>query len=748
MTAYARAFLLGTALTLSLGAMAPAVAADAPKPWMDTKLSPDQRAALLDKELTVEERVGLVHGPMAMPFLGATLPEGAIGSAGYIPGVPRLGIPALQETDASLGVANPMNVRPGDPSTALPSGLSLAATWNPEVAYKGGAMIGREAHAKGFNVLLAGGVNLARDPRNGRNFEYLGEDPLLSGTLGGESIRGIQDQHVVSTIKHFAVNDQETQRMTIDVKIGEAAARESDLLAFQLAIEKGKPGSVMCAYNKVNGAYACDNPFLLNKVLKTDWAYPGWVMSDWGAVHGVQAALNGLDQESGEQIDALLAPGGAGKVWFNEPLKAALADKTVPAERLSDMTRRILRSMFAAGLFDDPATKAPIDFNAHAQVTKAAGTEGIVLLKNKGDLLPLAAPIGGKGGKTVTVIGGFANVGVLSGGGSSQVVSDAGPGASIPLGGDGMMGAFRTVVYHASSPLKAIRAKAGEKQVRYIDGSYPAEAAAVAKTTDIAIVFVTQWMTEGADAPDLSLPNGQDALVAAVAAANPNTIVVLETGGPVHMPWLDKVAGVVEAWYPGSRGGEAIADILYGDANPSGRLPITFPASDAQLLHKDIPGADKPEFSPAEITYAEGADVGYRHYAKVGWKPLFPFGYGLSYTHFAYGDVKVTGGDTLTVSFEVTNTGKRPGQDVPQVYLTSAAGAKTQRLIGWSKVALAPGEKRRVSVTADTRLLGNFDEAAHAWQVKAGEYQVGVGASATDLALKGAAAVTASTRQP
>ncbi|MEC4594267.1 glycoside hydrolase family 3 C-terminal domain-containing protein [Nitrospirillum amazonense] len=745
MTDRMRRLLLGTALSLSLAAplATTALAAEAARPWMDTKLSPDQRADLLNKELTLDERIGLVHGPMAMPFLGAKLPEGAIGSAGYIPGVPRLGIPALQESDASLGVANPMNVRPGDPSTALPSGLSLASTWNPETAYKGGAMIGKEAHAKGLNVLLAGGVNLARDPRNGRNFEYLGEDPLLAGTLGGESIRGIQDQNVVSTIKHFAVNDQETQRMTIDVKIGEAAARESDLLAFQIAIEKGKPGSVMCAYNKVNGAYACDNPFLLNKVLKTDWAYPGWVMSDWGAVHGVEAAVNGLDQESGEQIDALLAPGGAGKVWFNEPLKAAIQDKTVPAERLSDMTRRILRSMFAAGLFDNPAAKAPIDFDAHAQVTKAAGTEGIVLLKNKGDVLPLATK-----GKTITVIGGFANAGVLSGGGSSQVVSDGGPGASIPLGGDGMMGPFRTVVYHASSPLKAIRAKAGEKAVRFNDGSYPAEAAAVAKTTNVAIVFATQWMSEGADAPDLSLPNGQDALIAAVAAANPNTIVVLETGGPVHMPWLDKVAGVVEAWYPGSRGGEAIADILFGDANPSGRLPITFPADDSQLLHKDIPGADKPEFSPAEITYTEGADIGYRRYAKTGAKPLFPFGYGLSYSHFSYGDVKVTGGDTLTVSFEVTNTGKRPGQDVPQVYLTNAAGTKTQRLIGWSKVALAPGEKKRVTVTADTRLLGSFDEAAHAWQVKAGEYQVAVGASATDLDLKGGAAVKASTRQP
>jgi len=250
---------LSCLITLALLAGAAHAAGEAPsaRPWMNPALSPDDRAGLLEKEMTLDEKIGLLHGPMAVPLFGGTVPEGALGSAGYIPGIPRLGVPALQETDASLGVANPANVRPGDVSTGLPSGLSLAASWNPETAYKGGAMIGQEAWRKGFNVLLAGGVNLARDPRNGRNFEYLGEDPLLAGTLGGEAIRGIQDQHVVSTVKHFAINDQETQRFSVDVHIDEAAARESDLLAFELAIEKGKPGSVMCAYNKVEGAKAC-----------------------------------------------------------------------------------------------------------------------------------------------------------------------------------------------------------------------------------------------------------------------------------------------------------------------------------------------------------------------------------------------------------------------------------------------------------------------------------------------------------
>ena len=251
------------------------------RPWMNARLSPDQRAALLQSAMTLDEEIDILHGDFGLPHKTGR-GAGAIGSAGFVPGVARLGVPALQETDASLGIANPFNVRKGDGATPLPSGLATASTWNPELAYAGGAMIGREAFAKGFNVLLSGGANVARDPRNGRNFEYLGEDPLLAGTLAGQAIRGVQSNHIVSTVKHFAVNDQETGRMVLDARIGEAAMRETDLLAFELAIEAGKPGSVMCAYNQINGAYACENNHLLNDVLKTDWAYPGWVMSDWG----------------------------------------------------------------------------------------------------------------------------------------------------------------------------------------------------------------------------------------------------------------------------------------------------------------------------------------------------------------------------------------------------------------------------------------------------------------------------------
>jgi beta-glucosidase len=726
---------LSAAASVAVLMFATAASAQAAKPWMNTKLSPDERARLLDAELTLDERIGLIHGPMAMPFKIKTIPRGAIGSAGYIAGVERLGIPALQESDASLGVTNPLGMRPGDGATALPSGLALAATFNAKLAYDGGALVGREARAKGFNVQLAGGVNLARDPRNGRNFEYLGEDPLLAGTLAGESIKGIEAQNVVSTVKHFALNGQETNRHWANSVIEEGAHRESDLLAFQIAIEKGQPGSVMCAYNLVNGDYSCGNDHLLNGVLKGDWAYKGWVMSDWGAVHAMNYAVKGLDQQSGEQLDD--------QVWFGAPLKAAVEKGEVPAARLSDMTRRILRSMFAAGLFDVPAAKSEIDYTANAEVARRVAQEGIVLLKNREGLLPLA-----KSAKTIAVIGGHADAGVLSGGGSSQVIAPGGAKVSIPLGGEGQMAAFRNQILHPSAPLAAIRAEAPSAKVTFNDGRYLASAVAAAKAADVVVVFGNQWMGEGEDAPDLSLPEGQDALIAAVTAANPNSIVVLQTGGPVTMPWLDQAGAVVEAWYSGAKGGEAIADVLFGEVDASGRLPMTFPVSIEQYPRVAMPGLGLPEKTRFDVVYDEGADVGYRRFAATGQKPLFPFGHGLSYTRFGYANLKVTGGDALTVSFDVTNTGQRPGKDAPQVYLTNAAGKPLQRLIGFEKVELKPGETRRVTVTADPRLLGGFDVAGKRWSLKAGDYQVAVGASSADLALKGAAKIKARSIKP
>lgn len=705
--------------------------------WDDPNLPPERRAELLNRELTLDERIGLIHGIMALPVGDKPVPPEAIAAAGYIAGIARLGIPALYESDASLGVANPLRVRPGDGATALPSGLALAATFNPALAYAGGAMIGSEARAKGFNVLLAGGVNLTREPRNGRNFEYLGEDPLLAGTLAGESIRGIQSNHIISTTKHYALNEQETARHMVNEVIDEAPLRESDLLAFELAIEGGHPGSVMCAYNKVNGDYACGNDFLLNRVLKRDWGFPGWVMSDWGAVYGAYFALHGLDQESGEQLDQ--------QVWFDAPLREAVKERLLPAARLQDMTRRILYSMFADGLFDYPLRKSDIDYPAHAEVARQEANEAIVLLRNQGNILPLKPDP-----KRILVVGGRADLGTLSGGGSSQVFApNANPRSVIPLGGAGEESAWRNMVYQSSAPLAALRARAPQAAtVVFNDGRYPLAAAALAKQADLVIVFAGQWTMEDEDVPDLSLPSGQDELIQALAAVNPHTIVVLETGGPVFMPWLEQTAAVLEAWYPGAGGADAIADVIFGMVNPSGRLPITFPASTDQLAAPLVPGFGVPPGERFEVAHPHGADVGYRWTITHQVKSLFPFGFGLSYGQFKYSKLEVQGGESLTVSFDVTNDGAFPGKDAPQVYLTSIAGQKVRRLLGFSKVEVKRGETEHVSVRVEPRLLAHFDPARHQWHVKAGTYEVGVGADAASVGLTQAVRMEESWRKP
>jgi beta-glucosidase len=643
-----------------------------------------------------------------------------------VPGIDRLSVPALKESDASLGVAYVMGLRK-DGATALPSGVAMAASWNPELLRAGGAMIGGEARAKGFNVLLAGGTNLTRDPRNGRTFEYLSEDPLLSGVLVGNAIAGIQSNHIISTIKHFALNGQETGRKFADVKIGEAAARESDLLAFKIGIETGNPGSVMCSYNRVRGEQACASDYLLNTVLKKDWRYKGFVMSDWGAVPGLDAAIKGLDQQSGEQLD----PG----VFFADKLAAAAKSDPAYAARLDDMNKRILWAIYDNGLDKNPATPGgAIDFKANSAVSLETAKQGIVLLRNTGNALPLA-----KTAQHIAVIGGYADTGVLSGAGSSQVQGKDGPAAVIPLGGTGPWASFIAEQYHRSAPVDAIKALAPQAEVNFRTGTYISDAVAAAKKADVAIVFATKWASEGLDQADLTLPRGQDALIAAVAAANPHTIVVLETGNPVLMPWLDKTAAVVEAWFPGARGGEAIASVLFGDTNPSGRLPITFPASESQLPRAKIDGYDKydPNFSgdapnkeaQIHVDYdIEGSDVGYRWFARQKATPLFPFGFGLSYTSFTGSGLKTDG---HKASFTLANTGQRAGATVGQVYLVSRNGQPLRRLVGFKRVDLAAGASAPVAVSIDQRLLADWKDGG--WSLPAGEYGFALGENAEAL---------------
>jgi len=690
---------------------------------------PDTRAATTLAQMTPAERTVLTHGVMALPVLPPPggMPAGAIPGAGFVAGLPRLGVPALTESDASLGVAYVFGLR-HDGATALPSGMAMASTWNPDLIQAGGAMIASEASAKGFNVLLAGGADLMRDPRNGRAFEYLGEDPLLTGVLAGAAITGIQSAHVISTAKHFALNDQETARHFVDVKISDAAARESDLLAFEIAIERGRPGSIMCAYNQVGGHYACDSDYLLNQVLKRDWGYKGFVMSDWGAVPAVSAALDGLDQQSGAQLDP--------KVFLAQPLADAAAADPKYAARLTDMNRRILRSIYAVGLDTNPPARHAIDFAADGKVAQAVAEEGIVLLRNQDGALPITAQA-----KRILVVGGYADTGVISGGGSSQVEGLGGPAAIVPLGGSGPFAGITGEAYQRSNPLAAIRALAPAAQVRFRDGRYISDAVLATRDADVVIVFATQGMTEGLDVPDLSLPRGQDALITALAAANPHTVVVLETGGPVAMPWLDNTAAVLEAWYPGARGGPAIANVLFGQVDPSGRLPGTFPSSVDQLPRPELPGAAtvEPNFEGrgqgGQALVAdydiEGSDVGYRWFARMGRPPLFPFGFGLSYTTFDQGDLRLAAGKVITASFTVADTGPRDGADVAQLYLVDAAGKAERRLVGFQKVALKAGERRAVSLTIDPRLLADWTGAG--WTVRPGTYRFALGASATDL---------------
>ncbi|WP_296611835.1 glycoside hydrolase family 3 protein [Sphingomonas sp.] len=699
------------------------------EPWRNRNLSAAARAAALVKAMTLQEKLTYIHG--LFPNKIDPRPADMVPSAGYVPGVPRLGIPTLRESDASLGVANQMNLRTDDVATALPSGLATAATFDPKLAYAGGAMAGAEARAKTFNVLLAGGVNLTRDAWNGRNFEYLGEDPLLAGTLAAAAVRGVESNHIVSTVKHFALNAQETGRTILNARIDEAALRESDLLAFEIAVKDGRPGSVMCAYNKVNGDWSCENRFLLTKVLRDDWKYPGWVMSDWGGVHStVKAAMAGLDQESGQELDK--------QIYFGAPFAAAVANGTIPVARLDEMVRRILTGVIASGLYDNPSPSAvqPIDYAAHADVAQRVSEASMVLLKNQGDVLPLA-----KSARKIVLIGGHADVGVLSGGGSSQVRSVGGVPIEIPLT-SGAAASFVRVTYHNSSPLKAIRAIAPGAQISYVDGKDPAAAAAAARDADIAIVFATQWATEAEDNRDIALPDNQDALIDAVAAAQSKTVVVLETGGPVLMPWIDRVPAVLEAWYPGQRGGEALARVLFGDVDATGRLPMTFARASTQLprpgplglesLKNDAAsnagsGTDEPVAS-FDVDYKEGANVGYRWYAAQNSQPLFAFGYGLHYAKLSYAKARFTGGAKPGVTVAITNQSDRATVAVPQLYVTLPDGSPL-RLAGWSREKLAPHETRSVTIAVDPRVLARWQGGR--WRQAAGSYKLTL---ATDAA--------------
>jgi beta-glucosidase len=728
------ALLLATlALSAPLFAQPPAQK-PAPGPWMNTSLSPDERADLVIKAMTLDEKVALLHG-VGMPTDDPVTPENAPSNrgVGYAVGVPRLGIPGIDMSDAAYGVrSSGIN---GRYSTALPANVAAASSWDVDAAYEYGALIGRELRAQGFNMTLGGGANITREPRNGRTFEYLGEDPVLAGTLVARLIQGTQSAHVVSDLKHYALNDQESGRTAVDISISKRAARESDLLAFEIAVTKGHPSAVMCSYNRVNGDFACENNFLLNETLKQAWKFPGFVISDWGATHSTEkASAAGLDNEQ------------PGDFFYNAKYKAAVEAGRISIAELDEHVHRILRSMFEAGVVDHPRQRSVIDPFAGFETARKIEEGGIVLLKNEKAALPLnAAKI-----KSIAVIGAHSDVGMISGGGSAQVD---------PIGGNAIMppgeGAthWQDHIWFPSSPLKAIKARAPQATVSYNPGTDAAAAAEAAKKADVAIVFAYQWEAEGMDLPSMSLPEHQDDIVAAVAAANPRTIVVLETGSPVTMPWVEKPAAILEAWYGGSDGANAVGNILFGTVNPSGKLANTFPKSEADLPHPVVtmppPASDhfdgpaSPEqwakgLPPFPVAYDEGVKVGYKWYDAEKKPVLFPFGFGLSYTTYAYSDLKVAEGDTVKVTFTLANTGARAGAEIAEVYaaLPAAAQEPPKRLVGFAKVKLDSKQKQTVTVEVDKKYLSIFDEAKNDWSLLPGEYTILVGGSSQDLPLK------------
>src|SRR5258706_820362 len=713
------------ALALDIGivclALLPASAQVSPEhktalaPWMNSRLSPDERAALVLKEMTLDEKISLLHGT-GMATLGPVSPLAgkSNGGAGYVLAIPRLGIPAIQMSDAAYGVRN--SGENGRYSTALPDDMEGAASWHPEAPYEYGALIAGELRAQGYNMSLGGGVNLTREPRNGRTFEYLGEDPILAGKMVGQLMKGEQAEHVIGDIKHYAVNDQESGRNAVNVTIDKRAMRESDLLAFEIGLRESNAGAVMCSYNRINGDYACENKYLLTDVLKKDWNFKGFVVSDWQGAHSAaKASAAGLDHEE------------PGEIFYGDALKKDVQSGKVPKSELDDHVHRILRSMFASGIVDDPPQKSVVDVVRGFEVAQKIEEQSIVLLRNENAQLPLDATKVA----SIAVIGAHSDVRMISGGGSAQV-DPPGGNAIMPPGKGGTT--WQAHIWFPTSPLKAIRAQAPHANVQYDPGTDPAAAAALAKKADVAIVFAYQWESEGMDLDSLSLPERQDDLIAKVAAANPHTFVVLETGSPVTMPWAEKVSGILEAWYGGSRGAEAVARVLFGEVNPSGKLPITFPKSEADLPHPNIvkpPRESTTNGGPDEwkkiaaglpafqISYDEDLKVGYKWYDAEHKQVLFPFGYGLSYTTYNYSDLRVTPGKSVRVSFKVTNTGKRAGAEVAEVYaaLPEDAGEPPKRLVGWSKVKLNAGESKEVAIDVDPQFLAIFNVERNAWQL-------------------------------
>jgi beta-glucosidase len=621
-----------------------------------------------------------------------------------VPKLSRLGIPPLRITNGPAGVG-PGGAGPQLRATALPAPIALAATWDSKLASEYGRLAGEETKALGSDLLEAPDINILRVPQSGRAFEGFGEDPWLIGRLAVAEIEGIQSAGVLANVKHYLANNQETQRGTIDEIIGERTLREIYMPAFRAAVEEADVDSVMCAYPRVNGTYNCENEALLGKTLKSEWRFRGFVSSDFGAVHStVPSLMAGLDLE---------LPAGQ---YFSTALQQAVEKGEVAVSRIDDALVRRYTVMIERGMFDqkpiEPSAQSPAAIFAHGAIARRIAENAIVLLKNEGRILPLdPATL-----NSVALIGPYAVRAMTGGGGSSYV-----------------------------NPYYTIRPEDGiyshlpsQRRLVVPDGSDIEAAVDAAKRAQVAIVMVGDEEREAYD-HSLDLPGHQNQLIAAVAKANPRTVVVLKTGSAVLMPWLGAVPALVEAWYPGEEDGNAVADVLFGKTDPGGRLPLSFPSRAADTLARD------PEQYPGsggEVHYSEGLAVGYRGFQMDRAEPLFPFGFGLSYTTFHYSDLVVersraTADLKVLVTFRVTNTGARPGFAVPQIYLgypdITEGNEPPLELKGFQKVTLQPGETKLVHVALDKRAFSYWSVAAGSWKLANGSFKIALGSSSEDI---------------
>jgi beta-glucosidase len=657
--------------------------------------TPEQRASQLVARMTLDEKITELHGVQNADHKR------------YVPGIARLGIPPLFVTNGPAGVG------PGDapvqpPATALPAPISLAASFDTSLARQYGVVTGAETGDLAQNVLEGPDVNIARVPVSGRTFEGYGEDPYLAGQLSVGDIQGIQSQGVIAEVKHYAANNQETNRGSINEIIDDRTLHEIYLPQFEASVKQGGAGSVMCAYNRVNGPYNCEHDQLLGDILRGQWGFDGFVQSDFGATHStVASALAGMDLEM---------PTG---VYYDTAMKQAVQSGQISEQSVDTLLVRRFATMIRFGLFDHPVGQSPVPVAEDGTFARDAAEQGTVLLKNSTGQLPLSA----SALHSVAVIGPYAGAATTGGGGSSHVVPE-----------------------YTVNPVDGIRNRVGPGvSVAYSDGADPAAAAALAATSDVAVVMVGDDETEGKDKPSMALSGNQDQLVESVAAANPHTVVVVKSGAPVLMPWVDKVPAIVEAWYPGEEDGNAVAAVLFGDVNPSGKLPITFPRS-----ADDVPAHTPQQYPGVNGTadYSEGLGVGYRWYDAQDIAPLFPFGYGLSYTTFAFSHLRATPtlapNGHVTVTAEVTNTGSHAGAEVAQVYVTdpSSTGEPPKQLKGFAKVSLAAGQTKDLTFTLDQRAFSTWEPTAQQWSTHDGRYTVSVGDSSRDLPLHAAVDVS------